>query len=97
MSTPRRSSDSRGESEDPDPDELQVLLRRVMQAREAVTQQRRVPNARAVSSARHELLSALEEYVAGLSRRGAPVPYALRDELRLQRLTCGADPFRRFG
>jgi hypothetical protein len=33
--------------------------------------------------------------VASLVSRGRPVPYALRDELRLHRLTCSADRYRR--
>lgn len=34
------------------------------------------------------LVEALEAYVGSLTERGHPVPYALRDELRLQRRTC---------
>ena len=41
-------------------------------------------------SARVELLDALEAYVESLADRGLPVPYPLRDELRLMRSTCPA-------
>jgi hypothetical protein len=40
-------------------------------------------------TARAVLLGALESYVTSLNERGHPVPYALRDELRLNQRTCG--------
>ena len=42
-------------------------------------------------TARAVLLEALEAYVRSLEERSHPIPYALRDELRLQRLTCATD------
>jgi hypothetical protein len=65
-----------------------VLWNQVIQAREAVAKQRHLPAGASGSDARMELLSALEAYVASLLSRGRPIPYVLRDELRLQRLTC---------
>jgi hypothetical protein len=38
-------------------------------------------------SARAELLSALEAYAASLTHHRRPIPYTLRDELRIKRLT----------
>lgn len=48
----------------------------------ASTERHRQPTARVV------LVGALEAYILSLAERGHPVPYALRDEVRLQRLTC---------
>jgi hypothetical protein len=66
---------------------LSDLFGDVVRARDAVVQVRRVQlTSRAdLGSARHELVVALEAYTSGLQRMGRPVPYALRDELRLQR------------
>jgi hypothetical protein len=41
-----------------------------------------------LTTARAVLLQALEAYVRSLEERSHPIPYALRDDLRLQRLTC---------
>jgi hypothetical protein len=46
-----------------------------------------VPRSTAVSAARADLLSALERYAASLTHHGRPIPYELRDELHLLRLT----------
>jgi hypothetical protein len=73
------------------PDEPLLLWNRLVQARAAVAQQRHLAITGSGTSGRGELLSALEAYVASLVSRGRPIPYALRDELRLQRLTCSAD------
>ncbi len=67
-----------------------MLWNQVLQARELVAEQRHVPASGSGSDARMELLSALEAYVASLMSRRRPIPYALRDELRLQRATCPA-------
>jgi len=66
---------------------LRDLLGDVVRARETIVRVRRVQlTSRAdVGNARHELVLALEAYTSGLERLGRPVPYALRDELRLQR------------
>ena len=66
-----------------------VLWNRVVDAREVVTRERVLPLGSSLTMARGDLLSALDAYVASLVSRGRPVPYPLRDELRLQRLTCG--------
>ncbi len=42
--------------------------------------------------ARLDLLDALEAYVSSLHQRTLPVPYPIRDELRLLRLTCSSHP-----
>ena len=59
----------------------------VLGARAALAHERHVPQRGLVPAARLALLDALESYVKSLDERGHPVPYALRDELRLQRLT----------
>jgi len=67
--------------------ELTDLLGDVMRARTAIHQVRRVPahSRLDVGNARHDLVVALEAYTSCLAAIGRPVPYALRDELRLQR------------
>jgi hypothetical protein len=67
-----------------------VLWRAVLDARAAWAHERHLPQRSLEPSARLALLDALEAYVKSLNERGHPVPYALRDELRLQRLTCMA-------
>ncbi len=68
----------------------------LLSARDAVTRSRRLPMDAVSSSARHDLLAALEAYVACLIEHHRPIPYALRDELRLQQLTMSADRQRRY-
>jgi hypothetical protein len=41
--------------------------------------------------ARDQVLRALEAYAACLAEQRRPIPYALRDELRLLRLTSSAE------
>lgn len=60
----------------------------VVSARATLAHERRLSQRSLELKARLALLDALEAYVASLDERGRPVPYALRDELRLQRLTC---------
>ncbi|MCW2792617.1 MAG: hypothetical protein JWO76_1715 [Nocardioides sp.] len=64
-----------------------------MKARGAVTRQRHLPVRGSFAAARGDLLSALEAYADSLAANGRPIPYALRDELRLHRLTCTADRY----
>ena len=66
-----------------------ALWQRVLSARAAWAHERHLPQRGLEPNARVALLDALEIYVKSLDQRGHPVPYALRDELRLQRLTCG--------
>lgn len=68
-------------------DELMVLWTRVVEARAQMHRERQLPAGAAHSAARAEFLSALEGYVAALTRRGRPIPYVLRDELLVHRLT----------
>ncbi len=65
-----------------------VLWHRVVEARREVTEQRRLPIGPSSSIARAQLLSALEAYALSLTNHGRPIPYALRDELRVRRLTA---------
>ncbi len=89
MPTPTRPVASGAESRRADrAEEPLVLWGRVLDAREVVTRERLVPLGRSLAMARGDLLLALDAYVSSLVRRGRPIPYALRDELRLQRLTC---------
>ncbi len=63
------------------------LWKAVLVARDALAHERHLRQRQSEPSARAALLEALEAYVRSLDERGHPVPYALRDELRLQRLT----------
>jgi hypothetical protein len=63
------------------------LWDKVVQARSVVAAERQSPGARSSSIARAGLLAALEAYAVSLTNHARPIPYALRDELRLKRLT----------
>jgi hypothetical protein len=69
------------------PAALGALYEDLLRARRVVLRSRQVPsrNRLELSNARHDLVVALEAYTHGLDSAGRPVPYALRDELRLQR------------
>jgi hypothetical protein len=67
-------------------DEPTFLWNKVLKARTLVTAQRHLP-IRGPSIARAELLAALEAYAESLTNHGRPIPYALRDELNIRRLT----------
>src|SRR4051812_7655314 len=69
------------------PDEPMFLWSKVVEARTAVASQRRLPAGGSSAIARAELLSALEAYAVSLTNHRRPIPYTLRDELRLKRLT----------
>ena len=58
---------------------------------------RQLPLGPEMSRAQLGLLVALEAYVASLAERGVPVPYALRDEVRLWRNSQEADQRMRYG
>ena len=64
-----------------------VLWNRVVEARRQLARERQLPGSNASSAARAEFLSALEAYVVSLTKRGRPIPYTLRDELLVNRLT----------
>jgi hypothetical protein len=64
-----------------------VLWDRVLQARLMLARLRDLPRSPLSSLARAELVTALEEYVLCLTRRGRPIPYQLRSELQIRRLT----------
>src|SRR6476660_3773399 len=77
---------------DPRPDVTPTnLWDAVLMARAALAHERHQHRRPAERTARAVLLEALEEYVRSLEERSHPIPYALRDELRLQRLTCATD------
>src|SRR4051794_12946161 len=63
------------------------LWKAVLRARADLAHERHVAQRGLEPSARVALVAALEAYVNSLTERGHPVPYPLRDELRLQRLT----------
>jgi len=69
---------------------LAVLLKNVVDARAVLAQERQRAGATrgAGDPARAQVLSALKAYTAALEVRGLPVPYALRDELRIQQRVC---------
>jgi hypothetical protein len=64
-----------------------ILWNKVLEARGVVTRERHLPLSRSASIARAQLLAALEAYAVSLTNHGRPIPYLLRDELRLKRLT----------
>jgi hypothetical protein len=63
------------------------LWRKVVESRDALAAQRRLPRGSDSWIAEADLLSALEAYAMSLTEHERPIPYALRDELRLRRLT----------
>ena len=72
-------------------DHLMGLFQEVTSARAAMTVARRAPlgRSRLVDAPRARLLLALEAYVAELNARNLPVPYGIRDDLRIQRRILG--------
>jgi hypothetical protein len=65
---------------------LQVLLDAVICARSALADRRHEANSLAsIDDARARMLTTLEAYIAALRALRLPVPYGLRDELRVQR------------
>ncbi len=77
-------------------DPLLVLFQEVTSARAAMVVARRAPlgTPGLVEVTRTRLLRALEAYAAELDARNLPVPYGIRDDLRIQRRTLGK-PFER--
>jgi hypothetical protein len=63
------------------------LWHQVLEARRVVASERLSPAGGSSSTARADLLSALEAYAVSLTDHRRPIPYALRDELRMRRLT----------
>jgi len=72
-------------------DHLMTLFQEVLSARAAMTLARRAPlgRSRLVDAPRARLLLALEAYTAELNARNLPVPYGIRDDLRIQRRILG--------
>jgi hypothetical protein len=72
-------------------DHLMGLFQEVISARAAMTVARRAPlgRSRLIDAPRARLLLALEAYTAELNVRNLPVPYAIRDDLRIQRRILG--------
>jgi hypothetical protein len=70
------------------------LWHAVLRARTAWAQERHLPRRGLEPDARRALLDALEAYVKSLDERGHPVPYALRDELRLHRALLAGESSR---
>jgi len=70
---------------------LLELFQEVNDARAAITIARRAPlgRSRLVDAPRTRLLNALEAYTAELQARHLPVPYSIRDDLRIQRRILG--------
>ena len=101
MQATRRTSSFRPPSPRPAPvpvdpvgDDPVRLWAGVVSAREALAEHRRnAPNSATHAAARRECLVALEAYAASIAVRRRPLPYVLRDELRLLRLTCSADRY----
>ena len=72
-------------------DHLMALFQEVTSARAAMTIARRAPlgRSRLIDAPRARLLLALETYTAELNARNLPVPYGIRDDLRIQRRILG--------
>jgi hypothetical protein len=72
-------------------DPLLVLFQELTSARAAMVVARRAPlgTPSVFEGTRTRLLHALEAYTAALDARHLPVPYAIRDDLRIQRRTLG--------
>jgi len=72
-------------------DPLSPLFQEVVSARAAMRVARRAPlgTSSVVDVARKRLLLALEAFTAELAARNLPVPYGIRDDLRIQRRTSG--------
>ena len=72
-------------------DPLLALFQEVTSARAAMVLARRAPlgTPSVVEGIRIRLLHALEAYTAELDARHLPVPYGIRDDLRIQRRTLG--------
>ena len=72
-------------------DQLRELFQEVISARAAMTVARRAPlgRSRLVDAPRTRLLLALEAYTAELGVRHLPVPYGIRDDVRIQRRILG--------
>jgi hypothetical protein len=68
-----------------------TLFHEVLSARAAMTVARRAPlgRSRLVDAPRARLLLALEAYTSELNARNLPVPYGIRDDLRIQRRILG--------
>lgn len=70
--------------------QLDRLLAQVDDARESVFRERcGNRHLSAWTPARGALLSALEDYAAGLASAGRPMPYRIRDELAIHRQLSG--------
>ncbi len=69
---------------------LAVLLQDLRDARADLARARRTPGNAPGSgnAARARVIAALEAYAAALEVRRLPVPYALRDELRIRKSAC---------
>lgn len=64
--------------------QLETLATRLRDARESVAEHRHGPvGSEAAVGSRRTMLVALEDYIGALEAMRLPVPYALRDELRL--------------
>jgi len=70
---------------------LDVLWEELVSARAAVVEARQGPQGSAsmTETARHHLMAALEAYTTELQAQNLPIPYRLRDDLRLQRRALG--------
>jgi len=68
-----------------------ALFQEITAARAAIVVARRAPlgTPSVVEGIRTRLLHALEAYTAALVARHLPVPYGIRDDLRIQRRTLG--------
>lgn len=72
-----------------------VLRLAVVEARASLAWEREQAPSSPAPEARAALLEALEAYVASLEEARLPVPYAMRDEVRIRRLAEPGDGIRR--
>lgn len=67
-----------------------ALWQAVLTARVVLARRRCQPGGKVDHEASADLLDALEVYVESLETRRLPVPYVIRDELRIRRLTASS-------
>lgn len=70
---------------------LDVLWEELVSARAAVVEARQGPqgSSNMTEATRHHLITALEAYTSELQAQDLPIPYRLRDDLRVQRRALG--------
>lgn len=74
---------------------LPDLFEDIRQARLALRQARGTGMSNSAREAQQHLVKAIGAYIEALTARGLPVPYALRDEMRIYGSVLAPNPHRR--